>query len=846
MHDRAATQGSKGEGCAAIWLGDRGPLLDAALIQFDVYHVQNVSALFRAVQHGLASCVVIDLKRAGTEELLQTIRARWPGVGIVALADEPPVQVLEEHLADNTISNAGSVDDLRAMLTHLVELRGGRNDYVMLHDRARQLEGLIGGTLSSSGTVEFDAILGDLREAGRTVVDADDVAVLLSDGDYQDLTDALRLGVPASYLAVCREHFRERPFPHRLRYLGDEVLLRARLPDMPTGAARVREAEAAGAQSYMRIPITIDQQLAGFVALFAHTPNRFNGAHLQLGRLFAAHVATAIRNRDLYMRLNRAEQYQAAISEIARMLAEDLTLDDVLDHIVHEAAKLASGQAGAVLLVQTDGSLLISAVYDRPPQRLGERMERGVGQAGVIATTGQPSVVSDYRNWPQADPAHRDSFPPHTDLIGVPLMYRSRVLGVLQVMRSQDRAGTVEDALEALVMLAPHAAIAIAKAQLHETVVQDRRQLQVMLDHTPAAVVTCDADGVVQIVNPAAERLFGALNLAVDVVREHHVLDLLRRTDVEIGLLFEELEFPCAIEVAMGRLGEYMVHIAPIADTTGKISGYVSVAQDVTQMRRMDRMKSNLNRVLTHDLGNLLMLARNPLELIDEPDLRPDQRDQLKQMLIGSMARMEALLKDVMELDLLPSLDQRTVSPYRLEVLTRRAVEHNQDAAHRQRIALIYRELAPLPHALTGHEVLIMQAIDNLVSNAIKYTPDGGQVRVTLDHDDDFAVVQVTDNGYGIPVDKLERIFEPFVRVKDPRTTHVQGTGIGLNLVKTFIEAHGGHVKVESVIDRGSTFSIFLPLKPIQEIQDPTKTLTRIDLTPLVDGSPQRRQASRR
>jgi len=114
-------------------------------------------------------------------------------------------------------------------------------------------------------------------------------------------------------------------------------------------------------------------------------------------------------------------------------------------------------------------------------------------------------------------------------------------------------------------------------------------------------------------------------------------------------------------------------------------------------MRRMDRMKSNLNRVLTHDLGNLLMLARNPLELIDEPDLRPDQRDQLKQMLTGSMARMETLLKDVMELDLLPSLDQRTVSPYHLDVLARRAVDLNQDAAQRKKIALAYEERAPLP-----------------------------------------------------------------------------------------------------------------------------------------------------
>jgi hypothetical protein len=308
MRDRATSQGSIDGGCAAIWLGDRGTLLDAALSQFDIYHVQSISALFRALQHGLASCVVIDLRHGGAAELLETIRARWPRAGVVVLADERPVHLLDAHLIDDYVINTDSVDDLRAALTHLVELRGGQNDYAVLHDRARQLEGLISGTLSSGGTVEVDAILGDLREAGRTVVDADDVAVLLADTDYQDLSDALRLGVPGSFLAVCREHFRARPFPNRLGYLGDEVLLRARLPDMPTGVERVREAEAAGAQSYMRIPITIDQQLAGFVALFAHIPNRFNGAHLQLGRLFAAHVATAIRNRSLYVRLNRARR----------------------------------------------------------------------------------------------------------------------------------------------------------------------------------------------------------------------------------------------------------------------------------------------------------------------------------------------------------------------------------------------------------------------------------------------------------------------------------------------------------------------------------------------------------
>ncbi|RPJ26121.1 MAG: ATP-binding protein, partial [Planctomycetaceae bacterium] len=88
--------------------------------------------------------------------------------------------------------------------------------------------------------------------------------------------------------------------------------------------------------------------------------------------------------------------------------------------------------------------------------------------------------------------------------------------------------------------------------------------------------------------------------------------------------------------------------------------------------------------------------------------------------------------------------------------------------------------------------------------------------------------------------DNLDRIFEPFVRLKDPRTAHASGTGMGLNLVKTFVEAHGGHVTVESVPDQGSTFAIYLPLHPLETVQVPTTALTRIDLSALVGDSARR------
>ena len=99
------------------------------------------------------------------------------------------------------------------------------------------------------------------------------------------------------------------------------MLLRERQPDVQHNEPRVREAEAAGALSYMRLPLTIDQQLIGFVALFSNQPNQFNGAHLQLGR-FASQVSTAVRNMRLYLRLNRAEQRQQAVGKVARLIAE--------------------------------------------------------------------------------------------------------------------------------------------------------------------------------------------------------------------------------------------------------------------------------------------------------------------------------------------------------------------------------------------------------------------------------------------------------------------------------------------------------------------------------------------
>ena len=115
---------------------------------------------------------------------------------------------------------------------------------------------------------------------------------------------------------------------------------------------------------------------------------------------------------------------------------------------------------------------------------------------------------------------------------------------------------------------------------------------------------------------------------------------------------------------------------------------------------------------------------------------------------------------------------------------------------------------------IRGDEVRLRQVIDNLIGNAIKYSPKGGEVRITGAFDDDNVTVSVKDQGVGLPQDEQERIFERFYRVDDALSRKTQGTGLGLYLARAVIEAHHGKIWVNSVFGQGSTFTVSIPCYP--------------------------------
>jgi two-component system phosphate regulon sensor histidine kinase PhoR len=243
-------------------------------------------------------------------------------------------------------------------------------------------------------------------------------------------------------------------------------------------------------------------------------------------------------------------------------------------------------------------------------------------------------------------------------------------------------------------------------------------------------------------------------------------------------------------------------------------TGCVLVVRDVTEERRYDRLRKEFVANVSHELRTPLSVIRGYVETLRDGALRDEQNaPRFLESIEKNVERLSSLVGDLLELSRLESGTQ-LLHPRALEGrdVVHKVVDDFRLLAEKRKQTLTAE--AREPSSFQADPDLLERALRNLVDNAIKYTGDGGSIRVFVEVDEDDVVFTVQDTGIGIPEADLPRVFERFYRVDKSRSRELGGTGLGLAIVKHVAQLHGGAVSVQSRVGQGSTFRLRLPRTP--------------------------------
>jgi two-component system phosphate regulon sensor histidine kinase PhoR len=350
-------------------------------------------------------------------------------------------------------------------------------------------------------------------------------------------------------------------------------------------------------------------------------------------------------------------------------------------------------------------------------------------------------------------------------------------------------------------------------ARLRETLARAEKEaarLATILEGMDEGVVAVDDEERISFVNGAARAILRlGPEARLEGVRLYEVL----RDPAILGLVKASAEARRPVERELELEGPprrlVHVHAAPVA---GGGPGAILVLRDMSRIRALERMRTDFVSNVSHELRTPLAAISAAAEHLQDTETRadPEAGPRFVDAIVRNASRLEVLLDDILALSRFEthpeSIERVTVD---FAALVRLACEELRERA--KAAGLDLSVAAPPRLAVAGDPGALRRIVDNLVVNALTYTPRGGRVAVTLSMEAGEAVLRVADTGIGIPPGDLDRIFERFYRVDKARSRSAGGTGLGLSIVKHAVGLHGGRVGVESELGKGSTFTVRIP-----------------------------------
>ena len=253
----------------------------------------------------------------------------------------------------------------------------------------------------------------------------------------------------------------------------------------------------------------------------------------------------------------------------------------------------------------------------------------------------------------------------------------------------------------------------------------------------------------------------------------------------------------------------FLCHIAQLGSK--RAEGWVAVLNDVTELKELDRLKSEMVRMASHDLKNPLMGALANVELLKEDLIGSGNRDAQKAIAVidRQLERMRSIIIGILDIERMnKGVSRSDICDPR--IMIEKAI-HELDYMIDHRQVTISVHFAEKLGTFMGNREQFERVIVNLIENAIKFSLDAPRVEISAFDKDDKVVIRIQDNGVGIPDDLKDSIFDRFFRGNQTGVEHITGSGLGLSFVKTVVENHDGQIVLESEENTGTTFSLLIP-----------------------------------
>lgn len=348
-----------------------------------------------------------------------------------------------------------------------------------------------------------------------------------------------------------------------------------------------------------------------------------------------------------------------------------------------------------------------------------------------------------------------------------------------------------------------------------QDIANEKSRMGILVNQLSGGVMATDIQKRVALANPAFLKMIDYFEedaigqLAGDVVRNKKIERMIDKAlsmhEEKFADLTEELDFGDTI---------LSVRCIPFRDRLNRNLGTITVVYDITALKKMDQLKSDFVSMVAHEVRSPLNSIGMQLKVILDR-LAGDVTEKQHEILDRASGKIKALNNLCTELLDLARIESGLIVQEKEKLNMGKLLQDQtaffQEAARAKKIQLkldTIPELQPMLANLGNME----EVFSNLISNAINYTPDGGKVTISAKVEKKYLCITVSDTGFGIPGEDLERIFERFFRVKNEKTRHIIGTGLGLPIVKSIVEAHNGKIKVESELGKGSRFYVYLPL----------------------------------